>query len=121
MITNGMKLGEYRPDDSSEEIDIVVRLPEQYRTAEQLDHIRMQTPMGLVPIANFVERMPKPRIGLLRRADGNRAMTVKADVAPGPRSEEHTSELQSLMRISYAVFCLQHKTLHEQTNNHKIN
>src|SRR3546814_2071419 len=25
---------------------------------------------------------------------------------PGPRSEEHTSELQSLMRISYAVFCL---------------
>src|SRR3546814_5749046 len=28
----------------------------------------------------------------------------------GPRSEEHTSELQSLMRISYAVFCLQKKT-----------
>src|SRR3546814_5999467 len=29
------------------------------------------------------------------------------------RSEEHTSELQSLMRISYAVFCLQTKTLHQ--------
>src|SRR3546814_3653998 len=29
---------------------------------------------------------------------------------PGPRSEEHTSELQSLMRISYAVFCLTKKT-----------
>src|SRR3546814_6741718 len=29
---------------------------------------------------------------------------------PGLRSEEHTSELQSLMRISYAVFCLQKKT-----------
>src|SRR3546814_7531215 len=29
---------------------------------------------------------------------------------PVPRSEEHTSELQSLMRISYAVFCLQKKT-----------
>src|SRR3546814_6105009 len=28
-----------------------------------------------------------------------------ADTRPGPRSEEHTSELQSLMRISYAVFC----------------
>src|SRR3546814_1391295 len=33
---------------------------------------------------------------------------------PGERSEEHTSELQSLMRISYAVFCLKKKT-------HKIN
>src|SRR3546814_8740930 len=29
--------------------------------------------------------------------------------AAGLRSEEHTSEFQSLMRISYAVFCLQHK------------
>src|SRR3546814_10824434 len=32
------------------------------------------------------------------------------------RSEEHTSELQSLMRISYAVFCLKNK--HKQQNNH---
>src|SRR3546814_3459569 len=30
----------------------------------------------------------------------------------GPRSEEHTSELQSLMRISYAVFCLKKKKKH---------
>src|SRR3546814_7659469 len=35
------------------------------------------------------------------------------------RSEEHTSELQSLMRISYAVFCLQKKKNHT-TNNHNI-
>src|SRR3546814_9770657 len=32
------------------------------------------------------------------------------------RSEEHTSELQSLMRISYAVFCLKKKNNHKQTN-----
>src|SRR3546814_3924369 len=32
----------------------------------------------------------------------------------GPRSEEHTSELQSLMRISYAVFCLKKKTNNKQ-------
>src|SRR3546814_6116367 len=31
------------------------------------------------------------------------------------RSEEHTSELQSLMRISYAVFCLKKKKIHQQT------
>src|SRR3546814_10230334 len=39
------------------------------------------------------------------------------DIIPGDsiRSEEHTSELQSLMRISYAVFCLKKK---KQTNNH---
>src|SRR3546814_5159540 len=33
------------------------------------------------------------------------ALMVDAGMRPGARSEEHTSELQSLMRISYAVFC----------------
>src|SRR3546814_3961316 len=35
------------------------------------------------------------------------------------RSEEHTSELQSLMRISYAVFCLKKKTRPQETHNTK--
>src|SRR3546814_7910273 len=38
-----------------------------------------------------------------------RALIARADAVSG-RSEEHTSELQSLMRISYAVFCLKKKT-----------
>src|SRR3546814_12043875 len=38
---------------------------------------------------------------------------------PVKRSEEHTSELQSLMRISYAVFCLKKKnTVHKQSERH---
>src|SRR3546814_7635553 len=37
---------------------------------------------------------------------------------PGARSEEHTSELQSLMRISYAVFCLKKKKQHEYMHIH---
>src|SRR3546814_4902948 len=48
---------------------------------------------------------------------GNRAICVFCSVENAPyavdgdlRSEEHTSELQSLMRISYAVFCLKKKT-----------
>src|SRR3546814_3599523 len=48
-------------------------------------------------------------------ADGSRfarlAPAFPVEVRPGKeRSEEHTSELQSLMRISYAVFCLKKKT-----------
>src|SRR3546814_16956391 len=38
----------------------------------------------------------------------------------GNRSEEHTSELQSLMRISHAVFCLTHKTHHYLQNKLKL-
>src|SRR3546814_10497370 len=39
----------------------------------------------------------------------------------GARSEEHTSELQSLMRISYAVFCLTKKKQHKHKTNNKTN
>src|SRR3546814_3632566 len=38
-----------------------------------------------------------------------------------PRSEEHTSELQSLMRISYAVFCLKKNTPHKHIQSTKLN
>src|SRR3546814_8613238 len=43
-------------------------------------------------------------------AVGSEVRTVKVGDAVVTRSEEHTSELQSLMRISYAVFCLKKKT-----------
>src|SRR3546814_7052648 len=45
------------------------------------------------------------------------AAAPEANVVETPRSEEHTSELQSLMRISYAVFCLKKKKNHNITNN----
>src|SRR3546814_4920096 len=50
---------------------------------------------------------------------GGTAIAIDDDTLDpfGDRSEEHTSELQSLMRISYAVFCLNKKT---QNNKHKI-
>src|SRR3546814_7654179 len=43
------------------------------------------------------------------------ALCFQAIVAPDGRSEEHTSELQSLMRISYAVFCLKKKKNEQPT------
>src|SRR3546814_9781677 len=46
-----------------------------------------------------------------RLAHRIRAEFANLDSDPEPRSEEHTSELQSLMRISYAVFCLKKKNI----------
>src|SRR3546814_8870001 len=47
-----------------------------------------------------------------RQSSGERASPSMLKLYDDPRSEEHTSELQSLMRISYAVFCLKKKTIH---------
>src|SRR3546814_2723039 len=65
---------------------------------------------------------------LAGRRQGARLLSGRRHLAqPGPpahravslsaRSEEHTSELQSLMRISYAVFCLKKKTTNTHTTN----
>src|SRR3546814_7806611 len=54
------------------------------------------------------------------RCQKNRSILPVTPARPSgsERSEEHTSELQSLMRISYAVFCLQKKTeKHNHTDN----
>src|SRR3546814_8144504 len=48
-------------------------------------------------------------IGEMNRVVKPGGRVVFGDEGIGPRSEEHTSELQSLMRISYAVFCLKKK------------
>ena len=83
MATNGMILSDIRPNDAAEEIDITVRLPLPYRNFDHLDQIKVQTDSGLVPIANFVTREARPKVTLLRRSDSSRAMTIKAEVAPG--------------------------------------
>src|SRR3546814_3946142 len=59
-----------------------------------------QWPAGVATKADVIERVEKAARGQLGQL---------YEVSQ-PRSEEHTSELQSLMRISYAVFCLKKKT-----------
>src|SRR3546814_3524983 len=75
----------------------------------------------------IIPRSPYWRPGLRRRRARRSASRAPpalrpAGVARNGRSEEHTSELQSLMRISYAVFCLKKKkTKHTQVHTHHTN
>src|SRR3546814_7627416 len=67
-------------------------------------------------------RLPNMVYASVRRGPPGGGRLVSADVKAGQalrRSEEHTSELQSLMRISYAVFCLKKKKNKENKNYSK--
>src|SRR3546814_10708219 len=103
-----------RPGGDAERGDI--RHPGKIDIASPLN----QTERGAFPLSHFDETK---RIGAVGRTDHehkiargcdrlDRCLPVGrsvADVLTLGRSEEHTSELQSLMRIPYAVFCLKKK------------
>jgi multidrug efflux pump len=95
LVTNGLKVGEYRPDDADEEIDIRVRYPAEQRGVLQLDELRVQTRQGLAPIANFVAREAAPQTGTIKRTDGERAIKLQANVAPGVLADDKVNELRS--------------------------
>lgn len=83
LVTNGLKLSEYRPAGADDAVDIRLRLPEDRRTLSTLDELRVQTSQGSVPISNFVVRKPEPTVGILNRIDGARTVVVQANVAAG--------------------------------------
>src|SRR3546814_6056305 len=62
--------------------------------------------------------------GMAKLQQGAQTLSELEPTIKQLRSEEHTSELQSLMRLAYAVFCLKHKTTQQEStltrNTHKL-
>src|SRR3546814_2495151 len=74
--------------------------------------IARRSPAGMIDSIEGGNAMPAgPRAGSTRLC--SRGMASRITLAREARSEEHTSELQSLMRISSAVFCLKKKNRHK--------
>jgi len=83
LITSGIRVAGYRPDDATDELDIRVRYPEKHRTIDQIKNLRIGTPNGMVPLSNFVTISPVPKTGTITRVDTRRVITVEANMAEG--------------------------------------
>ena len=84
LVTNGILVDKYRPDDSEDEVDIRVRFPKEYRQLEQFDQLRIPTPDGAVPLSNFVKRIPQQRVSSIDRENGSRILKVRANTSIDP-------------------------------------
>ena len=82
LVTTGVKLGSYRPDDATDELDIRVRLPQDERTFDALDSLRVVTSQGLIPVSNFIERKPVPKVANIVRRNDVYYMPVAANLNP---------------------------------------
>ena len=83
LLTQGITVADYRPDDIDGSLDIRVRFPREDRSLSELGSLRVPTSSGLVPIANFVTFAPSDRTGVIRRIDEKRVTSIEANVAPG--------------------------------------
>ncbi len=97
LVTNGIKIGEYRPDDAEDEIDIRVRYPYKSRSLDQIDSLRIPTNEGLVPISNFVKRVAANKVSSIQRTNLRRTMRVDADVEEGYLDADIVAEMAEIL------------------------
>ncbi len=96
MVTSGIKVTDYRPDDNDDEVDVMVRFPASDRHLGQLDQLRISTAAGMIPIRNFVTIQPAPKSGSITRVNAHRTITLKADVAEDVLPD---TQLKALVKI----------------------
>ncbi|MDE2501304.1 MAG: efflux RND transporter permease subunit, partial [Alphaproteobacteria bacterium] len=83
LVTNGIFIARYRPDDSDNEVDIRVRYPSQARGIHALDDLRVATNTGaMVPLSNFVTLKAERQTNSIERIDGHRVYHVRANMKP---------------------------------------
>ncbi|WP_226667795.1 efflux RND transporter permease subunit [Microbulbifer aggregans] len=94
LVTNGVRMAEYRPDDSDEEVDIRIRYPDYARGITALDELRINTPQGAVPVSSFVTTEARPKVDKIERIDGITRMQLKADVVDGVLADNKVKEIR---------------------------
>ena len=94
LVTNGVKVGEYRPDRADDAVDIRVRYPEKDRGIGALDNLKISTRSGLVPISNFVTREAAPNVNAIQRIDGIGVEFIRANVVDGVLADQVVTELK---------------------------
>ncbi len=110
LATLGVTLGQMRVDSSDDEVDIVARLPEDLRLISTLETLRVRTPSGLVPIANFTTSEMVPARSQINRIDQTRFYTLTAGVNEGVNGNERLQRVITWMDagnlpqgVSYAL------------------
>ena len=97
LLTQGITVADYRPGDVDGALDIRVRFPRDERSLAELGGLRVPTSAGLVPISNFVTFAPTDRVGVIRREDERRVVTVEANVAPGVLVNDQVAALTAAL------------------------
>ena len=100
MLTHGLKVTEYMPKDSDEEVDIVIKYEKEYRTLDELDKILVEGKNGPVSLSLFVNRKPVNKTGKIARKNSTRSKSIKFDVTEGTVANNKVLEITKWLKLS---------------------
>ena len=93
MVTGGIIIGEFRPDDADGEIEIRLRYPKQDRQLTTIDNLSVNTPNGPVSISSFSQRIAKPRVDAIQRYDMLETVLILGNSKDGYLADNQTNEI----------------------------
>lgn len=94
MLTHGLKISDFMPENSDEEVDIVVKFEKSFQTLDELDRIEIESPSGPVSLSSFVQRNPVQKVGKKNRVDSLNSINIKLDVKEGIVANSKVQEIR---------------------------
>ena len=94
MLTSGFKVGEFRPDDSKDEVEIRVRFPSKDRTITGINNLNVTTKNGLIPVSSFINLTPKENRATINRRNGKYEQEIGASTIDESAVAEKVAEMQ---------------------------
>jgi multidrug efflux pump len=95
LVTNGVKIAEYRPEGAEDAVDIRVRFPSASRGLNAMDSLRLNTAQGRIPLSNFVSIKPAPGVDSFSRFNGLPRERLRADVADGVLADDMVGKIKA--------------------------
>jgi multidrug efflux pump len=101
MLTNGFKVGEYRPDDAKDEVEIRARFPDSDRTITGVRDLNVVTRQGTVPVSSFVNVVPKENRQTINRKNGKYFQELGAGTLDESEVSKKINELDNWLASTY--------------------
>lgn len=98
LVTNGVKVAEYRPTGADDAVDIRARFPSQERGITAMDSLKLNTPRGQVPLSNFVTIEPAAGVDSLDRFNGQPRELIRASVVEGTLADDMVKRTQAWLK-----------------------
>ncbi|PPD14033.1 MAG: MFS transporter [Methylobacterium sp.] len=93
LVTNGVKLTEYRPATTDKSVDVLLRFPKEKRSIDVLDEMLVNTAAGAVPISTLVAREATRSVGTINRVNATRVLNIAANLGEGVQSAEAQADV----------------------------